>query len=175
MLTFMGLHALEKEVPYTPTLSSEYNRRLVAQIFNNDKFCVAFSGRPPLLNRRYCTTPLPLDLRDEDLVADDSTLQKAVRELDDRGWNTKGEIYPVTLIRARRMLAAALEEVMEIALGCQVCVTLDQLRYVTARNLFFFLSKVDESSQYLLETCRANNWNCLRDFPRILDMIPKTW
>ncbi|KAL5092837.1 hypothetical protein Trisim1_000572 [Trichoderma cf. simile WF8] len=135
MLTFMGLHAMEKEVPYTPTLSSEYNRRLVAQIFNNDKFCVAFSGRPPLLSRRYCTTPLPLDLRDEDLVADQATLQKAVQELDDRGWNTKGEIYPVTLIRARRMLAAALEEVMEIALGCQVCVTLDELRNMQGRQL----------------------------------------
>lgn len=173
MLTFMGLHAMEKEVPYTPTLSSEYNRRLVAQIFNNDKFCVAFSGRPPLLSRRYCTTPLPLDLRDEDLVADQSTLQKAVQELDDRGWNTKGEIYPVTLIRARRMLAAALEEVMEIALGCQVCVTLDELRYVPTRNLYFS-SKIDGSSQHRLETCRADNWNWLRHFPRISDMIRKT-
>ncbi|KAL7949350.1 hypothetical protein V8C42DRAFT_310649 [Trichoderma barbatum] len=138
MMTFMGLHALEKEIPYTPTLCSENNRRVVAQVFNGDKFCVAFSGRPPLLNRRYCSTPLPLDLRDEDLIADDATLQKAVQDLDDRGWNTKGQIYPVTLIRARRMLAAMLEEVMEVALGCRVCITLDELRNMQGRELETF-------------------------------------
>ncbi|RFU78617.1 hypothetical protein TARUN_3587 [Trichoderma arundinaceum] len=129
MMTFMGLHVLEKEVPYTPTLCSENNRRLAAQIFNSDKFCVAFSGRPPLLNRRYCTTPLPLDLREEDLVADEATLKKAAEDLDERGWNRQGVINPVTLIRARRMLAAILEEVMDVALGCRVCITLDELRF----------------------------------------------
>ncbi|KAL7933181.1 hypothetical protein V8C35DRAFT_305115 [Trichoderma chlorosporum] len=135
MVTFLGLHALEKETPYTPTLCSENKRRLIAQIFNGDKYCVAFSGRPPLLNRRYCSTPLPLDLRDEDLIADAATLQRAVKRLDDRGWNTQGRIYPVTLIRARRMLAALLEEVMEIALGCRVCITLDELRNIQGRQI----------------------------------------
>lgn len=127
-MTFLGLHALEEETLYTPTLCSEMKRRLVAQIFNSDKYCVAFSGRPPLLNRRYCSTPLPLDLRDEDLVADEETLKKAVEELDEYGWNTRGQIYPVTLIRARRMFADILDEVMEVALGCRVCITLDELR-----------------------------------------------
>ncbi|EHK25749.1 uncharacterized protein TRIVIDRAFT_114907, partial [Trichoderma virens Gv29-8] len=135
MMTFMGLHALEKEIPYTPTLCSESNRRLVAQIFNADKFCVAFSGRPPLINRRYCTTPLPLDLSEEDLIADEATLQKAVQGLDARGWNTKGRIYPITLIRARRMLAGLFEEVIEIALGCRVCITLDELRNIQDREM----------------------------------------
>jgi hypothetical protein len=130
MLTFLGLHALQNEIPYIPTLCSENNRRLVAQIFNGDKYSVAFSGRPALLNRRYCSTPLPLDLSDEDLAADEITLQKAVQELDERGWNKRGELYPVTLIRARRMLATILDEIMEVALGCRVCITLDELRYV---------------------------------------------
>ncbi|KAL7796084.1 hypothetical protein V8C37DRAFT_373083 [Trichoderma ceciliae] len=135
MMTFLGLHALEKEIPYTPTLCSENNRRLVAQIFNGDKFSVAFSGRPPLLNRQYCSTPLPLDLSDEDLIADEATLNKAVQELDERGWNTRGKIYPVTLIRARRMFAAILEEVIEVALGCRVCITLDELRNIQGRQM----------------------------------------
>lgn len=129
MLTFMGLHAQVGEIPDTPTLCSEHNRRIVAQIYNHDKFSVAFSGRPSLLNRRYCMTPLPLDLRDEDL-ADEATLQKAAQKLDERGWNKEGKMYPFTLIRARRMMASILEEVMELALGCTVCTTLDELRYV---------------------------------------------
>lgn len=136
MLTFMGLHAQVGEIPHKPTLCSEHNRRLVAQIFNHDKFGVAFSGRPSLLNRRYCMTPLLLDLRDEDL-ADEATLQKAVQELDERGWNTRGEIYPATLIRARRIMASILEEVMELALGCTVCTTLDELRYAMERSFGF--------------------------------------
>ncbi|KAH6604513.1 hypothetical protein Trco_006220 [Trichoderma cornu-damae] len=134
MVTFMGLHALEKEIPYTPTLCSENNRRLVAQIFTTDKNCVAFSGRPPLLSRRYCSTPLPLDIGDEDLVADEATLQKAVQELDERGWNTRGAIYPATLIRARRMFAAILEEVMEVASGYRVSLTLDEIRNIQDRQ-----------------------------------------
>ncbi|KAL7810266.1 hypothetical protein V8C44DRAFT_332764 [Trichoderma aethiopicum] len=138
MMTFMGLHALDQETPYTPTLCSEHSRRVVAQIFYTDKWCVAFSGRPPLIHRRFCKTPLPLDLADEDLVADEATLRKAVSELDDRGWNTKGQIYPATLIRARRMLASTLEEVMEIALSCVVCITLDELRNIQTRELETF-------------------------------------
>ncbi|KAH8122599.1 hypothetical protein LI328DRAFT_136204 [Trichoderma asperelloides] len=134
MLTFVGLHAHVGEIPHTPTLCSEHNRRIVAQIFNHDKFSVAFSGRPPLLNRRYCMTPLPLDLRDEDL-ADEATLQKAVQELDERGWNKSGKMYPFTLIRARRIMASILEEVMELALGCTVCTTLDELRNIQVRQL----------------------------------------
>jgi hypothetical protein len=135
MMTFMGLHALDTEMPYTPTLCSENSRRVVAQIFNVDKWCVAFSGRPPLIHRRFCTTPLPLDLADEELIADEATLRKAVSELDDRGWNTKGQIHPATLVRARRMLAGNLEEVMEIALSCTVCITLNELRYVPLAGL----------------------------------------
>ncbi|KAK1255468.1 hypothetical protein MKX08_009463 [Trichoderma sp. CBMAI-0020] len=134
MLTFMGLHAQVGEIPHTPTLCSEHNRRIVAQIYNHDKFSVAFSGRPSLLNRKYCMTPLPLDLRDEDL-ADEATLQKAAQELDERGWNKEGKMYPFTLIRARRMMASILEEVMELALGCTVCTTLDELRNIQVRQL----------------------------------------
>lgn len=138
MMTFMGLHALDTEMPYTPTLCSENSRRVVAQIFNVDKWCVAFSGRPPLIHRRFCTTPLPLDLADEELIADEATLRKAVSELDDRGWNTKGQIHPATLVRARRMLAGNLEEVMEIALSCTVCITLNELRNLQTRELQTF-------------------------------------
>jgi hypothetical protein len=57
-------------------------------------------------------------------------LQKAASELDERGWNKEGKMYPFTLIRARRMMASILEEVMELALGCTVCTTLDELRCV---------------------------------------------
>lgn len=130
MLTFLGMHVQQAVRPYKPSLCSENKRRLFAQVFNSDKFTVSFTGRPPLITRRYCTTPLPLDIRDEDLTADESTLINAVNSLDERGWNTKGELYPATLVRARYMIAIILDELVEIALDNTMTVTLDQLQYV---------------------------------------------
>lgn len=116
MLTYLGLHVLENEPSYTPSLCSENKRRLVAQIFASDTLGSAFTGRPPLLSRRYFSTPLPLDIRDEDFI-DNDTLMNAVRALDDRGWNTDGGMYPTTVIRARCMTAFVRDELFEIALS----------------------------------------------------------
>lgn len=135
MLTFLGMHVQQPVTPYKPSLCSENKRRLFAQVFNSDKFTVSFTGRPPLITRRYCTTPLPLDIRDEDLTADESTLMSAVNSLDERGWNTKGELYPATLVRARYMIAIILDELVEIALDHTMTVTLDQLQNLKARQL----------------------------------------
>ncbi|KAF7542399.1 hypothetical protein G7Z17_g11607 [Cylindrodendrum hubeiense] len=129
------VHVQENVSSYKPSLCSENKRRLFAQIFNSDKFTVSFTGRPPLITRRYCSTPLPLDLRDEDLTGDESTLMDAVNVLDERGWNTKGEVYPATLIRARYMITTILDELVEIALDNTTGVTLEHLQNLKTRQL----------------------------------------
>ncbi|KAH7140937.1 hypothetical protein EDB81DRAFT_692488 [Dactylonectria macrodidyma] len=135
MMTFLGLHVQQAVKPYKPSLCSENKRRIFAEIFNGDKFGVSFTGRPPLVNRRYCSTPLPLDLRDEDLIADEPTLMAAVNALDGRGWNTKGELYPTTLVRGRYLIATILDELIDVALDTTTIVTLDQLQNIKARHL----------------------------------------
>lgn len=100
---------------------------MFAQIFNSDKLGVAFTGRPPHINRRYCSTPLPLDIRDTDLAADEATLLKAFNSLDENGWNTDGGMYSSTLIRARCMIAYIRDELFEIALSKGVPVKVDDL------------------------------------------------
>lgn len=88
---------------------------------------VSFTGRPPLISHRYASTPLPLDLRDEDLLSDGPTLVQAVASLDDKGWNTSGGVYSSTLIRARAMLAFVRDELIEIALSTGKGTTLEAL------------------------------------------------
>lgn len=127
-MTYLGLHVLENGDTYKPSFCSENKRRVVAQIFIGDKLSCAFSGRPPLLSRRYFSTPLPLDLRDEDLMSDSVTILRAAGELDERGWNMLGGLYPATIIRARCMMAFVRDELIEIALSKGVFITLDHLR-----------------------------------------------
>lgn len=130
MMTFLGLHVQQHDALYQPTLCSENRRRLFYQIFTSDKLVVSFTGRPPLVSRRFCSTPLPLDISDEDLASDASKLNRAVASLDPNGWNTHGAMYSVTVIRARAMIAHVRDELVEIALSHNISVSLEHLRYV---------------------------------------------
>jgi hypothetical protein len=134
MMTFLGLHVQQSDALYRPTLCSELRRRIFAQVFVSDKLVVSFTGRPPLLSRRFCTTPLPLDIRDEDLAAEPEVLDRAVASLDQNGWNTDGGLYSATLIRARTMIAYVRDELIEIALSQNTLVSLDHLQYVGSRR-----------------------------------------
>jgi hypothetical protein len=73
---------------------------------------------------------MPLDISDEDLGSDDATLMRAFNSLDDHGWNTVGEIYPTTMIRARHMIAVIRDELIDIALCSRRPVDTYQLQSV---------------------------------------------
>lgn len=152
MMTYLGAHVQQQVFPYKPSLCSENKRRLFAQVFNADKFTVSFTGRPPLISRRYCSTPMPLDLCDEVLTADEETLKNAVAALDDRGWNTVGGLYPATLVRARFVITVILDELIEISLDSTRGVAVDQLRCVLQCPKRPFLTRRIETSR--LANCR---------------------
>ncbi|RSL87716.1 hypothetical protein CEP51_002072 [Fusarium floridanum] len=142
MMIFLGLHAQggsKSQVQHeTPSFCTEYKRRLFSYIFFTDKSVVSFSGRPPLISRRYCSTALPLDLQDEDLMSDEVTLAGAMRTLDERGWNTQKKVHSVTFMRARILLSYVLDELVEIALGNDTNITLDYLESIKTRQLKVF-------------------------------------
>ncbi|KAJ3535839.1 hypothetical protein NM208_g6969 [Fusarium decemcellulare] len=121
-----------------PSFCAENKRRLFSYIFLNDKSIVSFTGRPPLLSRRYCSSPLPLDIQDDDLMSDRATLEEVTNRLDDRGWDTRGEIYSVTLVRARTLVANILDELIEIALGKDANISVDYLQSIKARQIQTF-------------------------------------
>ncbi|KAF4495838.1 hypothetical protein FAGAP_8023 [Fusarium agapanthi] len=97
VMTYLGIHAEKLTGPYKPSLSSEHKRRLFGRVYNLEKAIVALTGRPLLLNPRFRSTPPPLDLSDEDLLAGGAVLERAVFELDSRGWNLRGGVYPSIL------------------------------------------------------------------------------
>jgi hypothetical protein len=115
--TFLGLHAESNSPSYEPSLASESRRLLFAQMFVGEKHAVLFTGRPPRLSHRYAFTPLPLDLRNEDLLEGGETLREAVKSLDENGWNTDGKMYSATFTRARYIIALLRDELIEIGIG----------------------------------------------------------
>lgn len=117
LATFLGLHAESNSPSYEPSLASEHRRLLFAQMFVGEKHAVLFTGRPPRLSHRYAFTPLPLDLRDEDLLQGGDAIKEAVKSLDKNGWNTSGKVYAATFTRARYILSLLRDELIEIGIG----------------------------------------------------------
>lgn len=135
LMTYLGLHADMNTAPYKPSLCVEYKRRLFASLYHGDKMNVAFTGRPPLIGRRFCTTPLPLDLDDEQLAADEATRMQAVTLLNEHGWNTSGTVSPATVFRARCLMAYIMDEVIEVAFEGSSDANLAKLRILRAREM----------------------------------------
>lgn len=125
--TYLGIHAIPYDANYVASASSEAQRRLVSQVFVIDKVAAAFSGRPPLLSRKYMTTPLPLDLSDEALMADADTLAREVEALDENGWSQRNDCHSATIVRARRLLMTVKDKIMEMALGSSTSATTEAL------------------------------------------------
>ncbi|KAF4847432.1 hypothetical protein CGCSCA4_v005449 [Colletotrichum siamense] len=119
LLTSLGLHIDDSapNQPYVPTLASELRRRLFGHVFHSDKAGSTFTGRPPLLCGKFTSTPLPLALRDEDLLADEDTRKAAAAALDCHGWNRDGTLPPVGNLRARVCFSMIRDDIFEIALA----------------------------------------------------------
>lgn len=116
MTTCLGMHRDTDQTPRMVSVSSEMRRRIYAAVFNIDKVISTFTGRPPMLNHRYSSTPLPLDLSDEQLLSDTTSLSKSIERLDANGWNTDGQIYSTTILRARTSFSVIRGGVLDIAL-----------------------------------------------------------
>ncbi|KAH8897310.1 hypothetical protein GQ53DRAFT_791856 [Thozetella sp. PMI_491] len=116
-IVFIGMHADHPTPSYIPTPASEARRKCFGTIFLMDKLVASFTGRPPLLSRRYTSTPLPLDIPGHVLMMGSKALADAVARLDINGWNTDNQIYPTTIFRGRCSLAYVRDAILEASLG----------------------------------------------------------
>lgn len=74
-------------------------------------------GRPPALSRRYTTCQIPLDLSDDEIMAEGEELETIKSKLDSNGGSTSGKMYPSTVCRAWMFMSLIRDEILEISLG----------------------------------------------------------
>ncbi|RAL02539.1 Zn(II)2Cys6 transcription factor [Aspergillus ibericus CBS 121593] len=121
--TSIGLHRELSTDWNEVSFQHELKRRIYASIYNFDKVISTFTGRPPLLSRKYSTTQLPLEISDEDILS--GGISDAVTNLDSNGWDRSDErkLYPTTVLRARTMLAKNREALLEVLETSQDSIT----------------------------------------------------
>lgn len=116
-MIFFNLHQEIKVDDDTPFFIAELRKRLFVCAYENDKYSAIYNGRPPRLTRRYCMLQSPLDLTDEQLMADGPELQLAVQSLDEQGWNSDQRVQRCTFARLFIPNSLLAEEILEISLG----------------------------------------------------------
>lgn len=98
-----------------PCYSNELRKRAVAASFELDKVISTFVSRPPRMSRRYWALDLPLDLPDEALLGTEPVFAERLLELDYKGWNTAGVVYPASRLRAAAMIGQLRDAVLELS------------------------------------------------------------
>ena len=111
---YLGLH---NDTEDKVTLCTETRRRIYAKVFHIDKVISVFVGRPPLLSRRFSSTPLPLDIDNDCLFAGGSMLSDELARLDENGWHKDGKLHNCTTLRARTGFSIIRDGILELALG----------------------------------------------------------
>ncbi|KAM6483736.1 hypothetical protein HDV62DRAFT_333627 [Trichoderma sp. SZMC 28011] len=101
----------------TPTYLVELRKRAMALSHELDKSLATFVGRPPRLNKSYCTIQLPLDLSDSVIIGPAELLALQISRLDGDGWNKDMSVHPASRQRAIVWLSSIREEILELSLG----------------------------------------------------------
>jgi hypothetical protein len=115
--TALGLHRELEPGKSNTNLPAEMRRRIFGLVFAIDKSLATFTGRPPVLSRRFCAANLPKDISDEVLLKGEPELSRAISRLDSNGWNTDGQIYPATTLRVKFIMSMIQDEILEFSLG----------------------------------------------------------
>ncbi|KAI9845099.1 MAG: hypothetical protein M1837_005103 [Sclerophora amabilis] len=115
-VTSVGLHRKSSESEPNHFLRTQRRGTEYAAIYALDKTLSTFTGRPPLLLRRFSNIPLPLDITHEDLMLPDAEREVVTRKLDPDGWDPDGRVCPATFSRAQMLVALAREDVLELTL-----------------------------------------------------------
>ncbi|KAL1606357.1 hypothetical protein SLS60_003759 [Paraconiothyrium brasiliense] len=147
----VGLHR-EPPASNIPTWMLETRRRTFSTCFLQDKTLSTFLGRPLRLSKRHTDMKMPLDLDDNDIMASEETLSRAIAALDENGWNTEERYLRTSWVRLRYISATYREEILDVA-----------------------LSKLDENvERQLLDISRRiqESWD---NFPQHLRYWPNCW
>ncbi|PWY93760.1 hypothetical protein BO94DRAFT_583126 [Aspergillus sclerotioniger CBS 115572] len=110
----LGLHEPDPADPTVPFFLAELRKRTMAAGYIVDKELATVLGRPPRISHRYCDLLLPLDLSYAEMIADVSTREVALSELDANGWNRQGLLSKGAHPRVGILIAKLREKVLEV-------------------------------------------------------------
>lgn len=74
-------------------------------------------GRPPRLPRKYCFMQLPSDINLRQLRLPADQMEAEIEKLDERGWNTRGEIRSNLYNRTSLICNMIREDILELELA----------------------------------------------------------
>ncbi|KAJ5887785.1 hypothetical protein N7495_007826 [Penicillium taxi] len=112
----LGIHRDLKSSSEMPEFLLESRRRQFAAAYQLDKTIATFLGRPPRMPLRYTDCRMPLDISDEALATEDTTLTCLTEDLDSNNWNLQPLFQRSSWIRVRFIICTFRDEVLELSL-----------------------------------------------------------
>lgn len=112
-----------------PFFLAEIHRKIFWFAYTSDKNFATFFGRPPLINGKFCSCKMPLDLDDDKLVLEDEALAHAMTDLDNEGWNPSSVVGRAAWLRVSVISTKFREEILELSLGVFTENLEDRARY----------------------------------------------
>ncbi len=113
----LGLHQEPKNDVEIPFFLLEIRRKLFWFSYLLDKNFATFFGRPPMINGKYCSCKMPLDLEESQLALGGEELEQVLGQLDADGWNASGPVVRSSWLRGTIISTKIREEILELSLG----------------------------------------------------------
>lgn len=116
-----------------PRFLRQWRRIIFASAFFLDKAVATFSGKPPLINWRFCDMTPPQDLNTEDMLSTESHI--AQPRCNEHGWNLHGRLNDCSFVRLRFMISALRAEILEVCLEVKNFNVEDRARFVLSLDI----------------------------------------
>jgi hypothetical protein len=137
----LGIHRESTHAGKMPIYISECRRRTFAAAYQLDKLICTFFDRPPRILRRYSDCKMPLDLADDEILADANEVERVGLMLDPEGWSATARYASSTWARLRYLLSVFREEILEFPFRPLTAENKAKLMQVLWRDLKFLSTR----------------------------------
>ncbi|KAK3679719.1 hypothetical protein LTR78_000095 [Recurvomyces mirabilis] len=129
-----GYHNEKLITQDTPFFLAETRRRVFVKAYVLNMALSSLFDRPPRISRRYSSTLAPLNLSDDEVLAEPEQLRAAQSRLSADGWDMSGPYYPSSFIRMRLATAEISEEILDQTYQPSIPGARERLQALSARS-----------------------------------------
>ncbi|KAK4565902.1 hypothetical protein LTR86_003751 [Recurvomyces mirabilis] len=129
-----GYHNEKLITQDTPFFLAETRRRVFVKAYVLNMALSSLFDRPPRISRRYSSTLAPLNLSDDEVLAEPERLRAAQSRLSADGWDMSGPYYPSSFIRMRLATAEISEEILDQTYQPSIPGARERLQYVLSTS-----------------------------------------